>query len=125
MSGQYRPPLTQAGVEERIVDISDAMETAVEDLADKSDEAAEAEVAYKVKYAQSVLRAGARTDGTGRGGRLTEGDKEATAITECEDELRARLITEAHKEVAQEKMRTMRARLDALRTVSANIRAQT
>lgn len=122
--GQYRAPLTQAGVEERIVQISDAMEEAVHDLAQFSDEAAEAEVNYKIAFAKAVLKAGMQP-GSGRGGKMTEGDKEATATVECENELRARIITEAKKEVQQEAMRTMRSRLDALRTVSANIRAQT
>lgn len=120
----YVPPLTQVGVEERIVAISDAMELAVEDLARYSEEAAEAEVAYKVGYASAILQAGMQA-GNGRSGKMTEGDKDATATVECEDLLRKRLITEAHKEVGQERMRTMRARLDSLRTVSANIRAQT
>ena len=121
---QYAPPLTQAAVEERIVKISDAMELAVEELAKYGDEAAEAEVNYKVGYAQAILQAGMQP-GTGRGGKMTEGDKDATATVECEDLFRQRIITEAKKEVATEKLRTMRARLSALQTVSANIRAAT
>jgi hypothetical protein len=118
-------PLTQAGVEREIMRLSNAMEEATEELAKYADEAAVAEADYKVGYAKAVLKAGMRTDGTGRGGRLTEGDKEATAIVEVEQELRRRCVKDAHHQVAQEKLRTMRARIDALRTVSANIRAQT
>lgn len=116
----YRPPLTQAGVEERIVAISDDMETATEELARLSDIAAEAEVNFKVKWAQQILKAKAAGDG-----KSTVSDREAEATIATESELRARIISEARHSVQQDKLRTMRARLDALRTVSANIRAQT
>lgn len=118
------PPLTQVGVEREIMRLSDAMETATEELAKHADEAAIAEVDYKVGFAKAILKAGLQ-QGSGRNGKMTEGDKDATATVECEDLLRARIISEAKHEVDQEKLRTMRSRIDALRTVSANIRAQT
>ena len=120
----YRPPLTQVAVEERIVDISDAMETVVEELAKFSDEAAEAEVDYKVGYASAILAAGMQP-GAGRGGKMTEGDKDATATVEVEHLLRSRLIAEARHEVSIEKLRTMRARISALQSLSANLRHMT
>lgn len=117
--------LTQAGVEQEIRRISDEMEEAVYELAEYAVAAAEAEVTHKVAYAQARLATASMSGGSGPGGRVTEGDKESRANIDTEHQLRTRLISEARHEVAQEKLRSMRSRLDALRTISANIRSQT
>lgn len=117
-------PLTQAEVEGEISRLSSAMEDALDQLARNAIDAAEAEAEYKIKYAQKLLQAGG-LEGSGRGGRTTVDEREAIALGQCEPEFRARLIKEAHHGVSQEKLRTMRSQIDALRTIAANIRAQT
>lgn len=116
--------ITAAEVEEKILTISDSMEEALDVLDAFAERSAEAEVTYKVAYAKSSLGASGRS-GSGREGRMTVDEREATAILACEAQLRERLISEALYEVQREKLRTLRSQLDALRTISANIRAQT
>lgn len=113
-------PLTQNGVEREITRLSGLMEEGVEELDRVSSDAAVAEADFKIRYAQERIKAKVQA-----GGKITVSDADDAATVETETELRRRLVTEAKKEVGQERMRTLRARIDALRTVSANIRAQT
>lgn len=123
MTGNRRP-LTQSEVEGEIARLSDAMEDAMDELARRAQGAADAEADYKVAYAKELLKAGT-LEGSGPRGRTTVDEREALALGKVEDLFRARLISEAHHNVAQERLRTQRSQIDALRTIAANIRAQT
>lgn len=106
--------ISPAEVEGEILRLSALLETVTEAQADLGMNAGEAEVAYKVAYAKAMLRA----DGD------TAKDREAQATIWTEAELRGRKISEAMHSVNVEQCRTIRAQLDALRTLAANARAQ-
>lgn len=98
--------------------LSDQMESGVELLAQVAEEAALNEVDFKVGFAKALLAAAMNATG-----KITVGDKEAQATVECEYLMRARLISNARHEVSVERLRTLRSRIDSLRTVSANLRS--
>lgn len=116
--------VTQAEVESEIMYVNDKMETATEDFAVLAEEAAVAEHAYKVKKAVKNLEA-STMPGNGKDGRTTVDEREAMVIRDCADELLAHLIAEAKYASAKVILRTQESRMDSLRTLSANIRAQT
>lgn len=123
----YRNPgqrvLTAADVEAEIMRLSDAMEVELGHMADQARQAAEAQHAYKVGFAKRRLEAGYE-EGNGRGGRTTVGEREDMALRDTEEQYKAALIAEALYDTAKERGRTRRSQIDALRTISANIRAQ-
>lgn len=104
-------PVAQADVEAEILRFSALLETATRAVAKRAREAAEADVAYKVAHAKSLL--------------LAEGPqyvRDAEATVKSETELRQKRITEAVLLSAQEAGRNMRSQLDALRSINANLR---
>lgn len=116
--------LTAVEVEQAITRISNAMERDTLQLARLAEAASKAEVAYKVKFAQERIKARMQP-GSGPKGRTTNDEADDMATVACADELAARLAAEAVHGSAVERMRTYRSQLDALRTLAANIRAQT
>lgn len=100
------------------------MEEDIDRLEDAAHNKAVATHAYKVKFARERLRAKS-SEGYGPGGRTTDAEAEDHAMEKCGDEYLARLTAEALWDALEEKSRMMRAQLDALRTIAANIRAQT
>lgn len=119
----YRPMITAGEVEGEIMRLSQAMDTGLEDLEQRAKEAAGAEHAYKVAFAKARLVA-RDEPGHGPKERTTDAEADDKATVRCDDELRKRLITDALHGVTQESLRTMRSQIDALRTIAANIRAQ-
>lgn len=119
-----RGVLTAAEVERNIMLISTSMENLTNDLVSLANDAAEKEHAYRVAYAKARLVA---RDGEGHGpkGRTTNEEADDIATVECDALLRARLIAEAIHQAARDTLSTRRAQLDALRTIAANVRAQT
>lgn len=115
------PILTQAEVENEIVRLSNAMDAALDELVHLSQDAANREVDHKVAEAKAKLAAGLQ-QGSGPGGRSTVDEREANALIKTEDAFRARLIAQALCDTCRERLRTMRSQIDALRTISANIR---
>lgn len=116
--------ITAVEVEGEIVRISDAMNDELEHLVDVAQQDANAEVAYKVAYAQAVLKASV-VSGSGRNGLTTVDERENMAVRDTHELLLAHLVAGRMYEVTKEKLRTQRSQLDALRTIAANIRAQT
>lgn len=116
--------ITAVMVEQRITRLSDELEALTGDLARFAHAAAEAEVTYKAKYAKCrmVARNG---EGHGPGGRVSNDEADDRALGECEVELRAHLIAGAVYASARDAMFTKGRQLEALRTIAANIRAQT
>lgn len=115
--------ITAVEVESEIMRLSDGMDDELSVLVDVAQAAAEAEYAYKVGYAQAVLKA-ANVAGSGRNGLTTVDERENMALRDSDSLLRAHLVADVLYEVAREKLRTMRSQIDALRTIAANIRAQ-
>lgn len=106
--------LTQADVEEELVRLSDALENKTHELARHSTAWAEAEVNFKRAFAQAFVSAEGAMD-----------LREQIAVLETADERMAWRAAEALRDSTQELCRTYRNQIDALRTIGANVRAQT
>lgn len=106
-----RPPLAQVEIESEIVRLSEVLETVTDDLAECAVAAATADAKWKAAYASRFLVA----DGP-------IGQREQQAQSECEEEYREAKISDARLRALQEKGRNVRAQLDSLRTLAANLR---
>lgn len=111
--------LTQGQIEADILSVSDALEVGTEQYADLADLAATCEADYKLSYARAFVALAAQQS------RMTAPEKQARSELHAAAELRAWKIAEARRQSSKENLLSLRARLDALRTVSANIRSQT
>lgn len=111
--------LSQGEVEDQILNISDAIETETERYAGLADAAASAEADYKLRYAETVVRI------ADSHGRMSIPERAARAELAAAEELRRYKIMEARRQASKEALLSLRARLDALRSLSANIRAAT
>jgi hypothetical protein len=107
-------------VEREIVRLSKLLEDATDALGEAAQQHANAEADYRFAYARAFL--GAKAGGDDR---LTDRIREHQSNLTTTDEFRARRIAEAKQLHLQEKCRQLRAQLDAVRTLSANIRVQT
>lgn len=108
-------PMAQLQVEREIMRLSGTLTQITEEVAEAATESARADVAYKLAYARVVL--GLRNE---PGTVLT---KEAEALDACASEFTAMKVTESVYKALQEKGRNVRAQLDALRSVNANVRS--
>ena len=108
-------PLSQQQVEDEISRLSGQLTTNTVDNREAAMQAAKADVAYKLAMARGWIRE--------RGHKGTVAEKEADILLSCEREFEDHKLTEAVYKATQEKGRNLRAQLDALRTVNANIRA--
>lgn len=114
--------LTQAEVEEDIGRICRAMEAETHRYDDLAREAAETEADYKGAFARAMIATAAAS----RGDRsVTANEKEAIATAETITELRVWKLSQAKLAATKEALLSMRAHLDAMRSLSANIRSQT
>lgn len=95
--------------------LSAVLEERTETLAELSTTAAQAEVAFKLAKARALLRADGRN----------AGEREARALLAVQTEYTDHELAAARLHAQQELLRTLRAQLDALRTLAANVRAQT
>lgn len=103
--------LTQGQVEREMERLISAADEVAHDIATRAAEAARAEHEYKIAHAKALLRA--------------EGAvalREAQALLAVESEHLARKVADARLLAAQETARTIRAQLDALRSVNATVR---
>lgn len=118
--------LTAGEVEQRIARASDAMDDLTDDFDQQAIDKAVAEATYKVKFAKERIKHRARPGGgSGPGGRVTNDEADDHATVACEVELMNRLVTEEVLNATDQSLRSLRSQLDALRTLAANIRAQT
>lgn len=112
--------LTAGEVEEKILDISEALETATYEYASLSDDASVSEADYKVASATAMLRI------VGDPAiKLTADVRQAKVDVECADPFRAWKLAESRRQSKKEFLLSLRARLDAMRSLSASIRSQT
>lgn len=105
--------LSPAEVDGEIMRISGRLDFQVGEIAKRSRHAAEAEVAYKLAHAKALL---AQDEGT-------VDQRNARALLECAKEYAEHKGADAVLLAAQEAGRSLRAQIDALRTLSASQRA--
>lgn len=111
--------MAQAEIEELIVRLTDEMEEETDRYSVLADEAANAEADYKLGFARAVV---GLADSQAR---MTAPERQARAEVAAGAELRLWKIAEARRQATKEALLTLRARLDALRSLAANIRNQT
>jgi hypothetical protein len=109
-------PMTIAEVESRIVNYCEALDEETEAFARLSAERAEAEADFKYAYSRAFME---------QAGKIPVAQKEATAQMIAGQEFRAYRLLEARERATQSKLTSLRAQLDALRTIAANVRYQT
>ncbi|CAB4169633.1 hypothetical protein UFOVP1305_14 [uncultured Caudovirales phage] len=113
-----RTPVTQADVESMLVSLSDALAEATDEFRDLCEVHARAEMDYKHAYHSAVVALATQA-------RVTADVRKSTAWLRSENQERAYSILSAAKEAAREHMRSLVTRIEATRTLSANVRAQT
>lgn|GEM_PF-625593 len=125
--GDIRPVLSQADIEHAIIDTADSLERIVEEYAEIAEAAGVTEVDFKKKWAQMTLAVIQHppTDAEGKPRKMTAPERDALIELQCNDERKLSAISAARREVAREAMNTHRTRIDALRTLAANVRYQT
>lgn len=112
-------PLSQVEIEDGITTVADALEAETEQFAALAELAATLEADYKLSYARAfVALASAQS-------KMTAPEKQARAELHAAEQLREWKVAEARRLASKEALLSMRARLDALRTVAANIRGMT
>ena len=115
MTGPHTTPqndIIQTDVENEIRRMVDELDNASVALAHEAVQASEAEHMYKVEYAKALLK---QSEGT-------VAQKEANALNEVSELYRDRLVKNALRDAAIEKCRNLRAQLNALQSINANIR---
>jgi hypothetical protein len=111
----YAPePLTQGRIESEIMRLAAMLEQTTDLLAGASEDAARCEVDWKVAEAIALLHSREKSAELRKADALSQGRKQFAAHRGAE----------AVRDGLQEKCRTLRAQLDSLRTLSANVRAQ-
>jgi hypothetical protein len=115
--------LTQGGVERRMMELVDALESGVEELDRLVLSCAVGEADYKLRRDETLIRIAA--DARATGDRIPVAEVSALAEAGAADEFRRWKLVEARVRSKREYLHSIRAALDTLRTVSANIRAQT
>lgn len=104
-------PMSQHAIEATIIDLMRAAQRVTIEVGQRARAAGEADAAYKVKRAQAFLRA----DGT-------VAEREAHADVACAEEYAARKQAEALLLSAREAGLNVRSRLEAARSLAANVR---
>jgi hypothetical protein len=112
-------PLSQVEIEDQIQAVLNEMEEATEGYADISQQAAEAEADYKRQHAMGVLAV------INHGDKMLAAERDARIDLHCADIHKRHLIKTAARNSAREHLLTLRAHLDALRTLNASVRGQT
>lgn len=112
--------LAQVEVEQQILDVCDALDVETHRYSEVADLAADAEADYKLAYARAVV--GLAAHGSMK---MTAADRQARAELSAAEQLRVWKIADARRAATKEALLSLRARLDALRTLNASIRNNT
>jgi hypothetical protein len=104
--------IVQSEIEERMLSIARECEARLHEVAHYGQEAAHAEVTYKVAFAQALLSSELKT----------VAEREAAATVETGEKLLARRIAEAKRDAAKEAGLTYRAQLSTMQSINANLR---
>lgn len=119
-SNKVRPILNPVEIENAIIQICDEIEKETEQYAELSEQAADTEAKYKYVYARAHVEMAASM-----ANKMTVTERQCRADLIAESEFRVYRINEARRQASREALLSLRARLDALRTLSANLRHQT
>lgn len=121
-NGTRTRPLSQVEIESQIVSICDDLEATTEEFSRLCEEHAVAENAFKRTHARALVTLASA--GTMPDGRKSTADwREAQSQVTSEEEAARYRILDARLRATKEGLITKRARLDALRTIAANVRA--
>lgn len=107
-------PLTAVQVESEIMRLCDELENRTYELAGRARLAAESEANHKAKWAFAFI-----------GAEGTEARRKAEADAKCHEDYMKRKVEEGLYQSCKESLLSLRTQIDALRSISANIRAQT
>lgn len=111
--------LTQGQIEDHILAIADQLEEETYEYARLSEIAAEAEADYKRAASSKYVQLATLPT------KASVVERQARVDAATEGEFRAWKIAEARRQASREALLSLRARIDALRTLSANVRHQT
>lgn len=111
--------LTQGQIEHGIVALSDQLEEQTYLYAQLSDAAAEAEADYKLEAGKALIYL------VSTGTKMTAQEKQARVDIGCSETFRAWKLAEARRQSCKEALLSLRARIDAQRSLAANVRHQT
>lgn len=111
-------PLSQVEVEQGIARVIEQMEQETEDYDDISRAAAEAEADYKREVAMTTLAVIHHSE------KMSAKERDAKIDLTVADAHKRHLTTQAARNSKREHLQTLRAHLDALRTLNASIRGQ-
>lgn len=111
--------LTQAEIEADLASVAAELESQTHAYADLAEASAVAEADYKVAYARAIVAMSAHQTT-----KLNAAEKQARAEVIASDDFRLWKIAEARRNATKELLLSLRARLDALRSLAANVRYQ-
>lgn len=106
--------MTQVDLEDQLMRICERMEQETDLLLSLSTERAEAEADYKYKYSRTLISISEK---------MPVSSKEARAYLSASEEFRKWQLLQAREKATQQSLLAARSRLDAIRTVCANVRA--
>lgn len=121
---EHLRPLSQVEIECEIERLSSELESALEEYVGLCKAEAEAENEYKRRYHRAVIVHSERST-MADGRKTTVSWVESQAALACEDVQAVYRIKSAGVRALKEALTTKRAQMDALRTLSANVRAMT
>ena len=111
-------PIIQTEVEQLMSVLGRELEEGTEQYAKIAEERAVAEADYKERYWTALVRQVDHPEY-----RTTAPQREARAALVAREEFRRFKLLEAREKAAQQHLISIRARLDSLRTMAANVRA--
>lgn len=106
--------ITQVDLEDQMVNICNRMEEDIATLYEVSNARAEAESNYKYRHARAMIEQETK---------MPVATKDAYAHLRAADEYREWQLLQARERATQQSLLAARSRLDALRTICANVRA--
>jgi hypothetical protein len=109
-------PITLHEVEQRIIQLCDVLDEETERFAELSAERAEAEADFKYRHSRAFIE---------QAGKVPVATKDAVAHMRAANDFRRFRLLEARERATQSKLTSVRAQLEALRTIAANVRAST
>ena len=105
----------------QIIAVLDELEKATDVYGEAIGRAATSESKYRLAHAEATIRL---ADGA-LPGKMTVATREAHALLQSRHEYEVWMVFDAAAEAAKQYLYSLRARLDALRTLNANVRALT
>jgi len=110
-------PVTQVDVEELLFRLGEQLDATTEEYEKISEERAVAESDFKERFWRAMVTT------VDHPRYKTASVKEAWASFAAKEESRRFKLLEAREKATQQKLITLRARMDSLRTIAANVRA--